>query len=112
MSGTIIVDGVVASVHSDWFLDPMFDSMGFTHLLPSTYQLLLTPVRMLYSIMGKQAYTSTYKWLDAYLDVATFGTKYGSTAVAVLCATTTSSLIVALLILNNTQRRRNSRIHI
>ena len=36
--GTIVVDDVVASVHSDWFLDPLFDWLNITHLLPATYQ--------------------------------------------------------------------------
>jgi hypothetical protein len=38
MTGTIVINGGVASVHSDWFLDGVFDKMGLTHLLPAAYQ--------------------------------------------------------------------------
>lgn len=37
-SGTILVDGVAASVHSDWYLDPIFDAIGRPDLLPAIYQ--------------------------------------------------------------------------
>ena len=38
LQGTIVVDDVVASVHSEWFLDDLFDSIGVTDLLPHAYQ--------------------------------------------------------------------------
>ena len=37
-SGTIVVGHVVASVHSKWFLDGMFDRLGWTSSLPGAYQ--------------------------------------------------------------------------
>ena len=37
-----MVDNVVASVHSEWFLDAAFGRMGFTALLPSAYQVKLS----------------------------------------------------------------------
>ena len=37
-SGTIIVDGVVASVQSKWFADDLMDALGLTHAVPSLYQ--------------------------------------------------------------------------
>lgn len=36
--GTIVVNGVVASVHSDWILDSLLESMGRPDLLPLVYQ--------------------------------------------------------------------------
>jgi len=46
-SGTIVVDGVVASVHSNWFADAAMDRLGLTHALPALYQVrsLTTPVK-------------------------------------------------------------------
>ena len=37
-AGTIVVDGVVASVHSTWFADDLMDRLGLTHALPALYQ--------------------------------------------------------------------------
>ena len=78
---TIIVDGVVASVHTQWFLDPLFDNLGITHLLPSSYQLIMSPIRLLYSVMGKDLYVSIYEWLDARIDVPTTAMNHGGTFV-------------------------------
>ena len=36
--GTIVVNGVVASVHSDWILDSLLESIGRPDLLPLVYQ--------------------------------------------------------------------------
>ena len=37
-SGTIVVDGVVASVQSKWFADDIMDALGLTHVVPAMYQ--------------------------------------------------------------------------
>ncbi len=37
-SGTIVVDGVVASVQSKWFADAAMDRLGLTHAIPALYQ--------------------------------------------------------------------------
>ena len=39
-SGTIVVGHVVASVHSQWFLDGIFDRLGWTSRLPGAYQVI------------------------------------------------------------------------
>lgn len=49
MHGTLAVNGIVASSHSDWFLDDLADSLGVTHMLPTIYQAVLAPARGLYS---------------------------------------------------------------
>ena len=41
LSGSIIVDGVAVSVHSDWFLDASASAAGMTHMLPAAYQVRL-----------------------------------------------------------------------
>lgn len=50
-SGTIVVNGVVASVHSQWFADALFDHFGITEWLPAFYQVALTPVYVLYKAL-------------------------------------------------------------
>lgn len=49
-SGTIVVDGVVASAHSDWFLEGIVsaDAQG------KVYQAIMAPVRGIYSVIGPQ----------------------------------------------------------
>jgi len=45
-AGTIVVNGILASAHSAWLLE---DLMLETHI-PATYQILLTPVRVLHRL--------------------------------------------------------------
>lgn len=42
--GTIVVNGVVASVHSEWILDDLLDVFGRADLLPAIYQVLSLPI--------------------------------------------------------------------
>merc|ERR1711881_745879 len=53
MSGQLVVNGVLASSHSDWFLDSVAEKLGFVHLLPSIYQTVLAPGRWMYQLAGK-----------------------------------------------------------
>jgi desert hedgehog len=48
MNGTIVVDGVVASAHSDWFLDGIVLADAQTKV----YQAILAPVRVAYRALG------------------------------------------------------------
>ena len=54
MDGDILVDGVLASAHSEWFLDSTARHLGMTSLLPSVYQATLAPARGLYHLVGAQ----------------------------------------------------------
>merc|ERR1712129_130027 len=71
VTGTIIVDGVVASTHSSWILDAWVPD-AYTKHLPDVYQALFWPGRVLYRLVGAQA---AY-WLDVNIPQAspdTFG---------------------------------------
>ena len=48
LGGTIVVDGVAASAHSDWFLDGLVsaDTQG------KVYQAMFMPVRAIYHVIG------------------------------------------------------------
>ncbi|KAF6250437.1 hypothetical protein COO60DRAFT_1465450 [Scenedesmus sp. NREL 46B-D3] len=71
LSGTILVNGVVASSHSYWFADAAFDALGLPAAwLPGLYQAVLAPARLLFWAMGPQAYTELYDQLDGALDFA------------------------------------------
>jgi hypothetical protein len=48
MNGTIVVDGVVASAHSDWFLDGIVSADAQAKV----YQAILAPVRLAYLALG------------------------------------------------------------
>ncbi|CAE7940671.1 SHH [Symbiodinium sp. KB8] len=54
LSGNIVVNGVLASAHSSWFMDGLV-SPRFRHHLPSFYQAVLMPGRFLYTIAGPRA---------------------------------------------------------
>jgi hypothetical protein len=58
------VDGVVASVHSEWILDPLLDFFGRPDLLPKLYQAVLGPVRLAYRVLGPQRFGILDAWLD------------------------------------------------
>ena len=50
LSGTIVVDGVVASAHSDWFLDGVVSA----DLQGQIYQAMFAPVRGIYHVIGPE----------------------------------------------------------
>jgi hypothetical protein len=59
LGGTIVVDGVVASAHSDWFLDGIVSADAQTKV----YQAILAPVRVAYQVLGPQVMeTVTESW--------------------------------------------------
>lgn len=97
MGGTIVVNGVVASTHSEWFLDNAFELLALPlHWLPAVYQAILWPVRMLYTAMDKDSYIALYGWLDSLVDVSAFGIKYGGITAAASAAASTILAIVLI----------------
>merc|ERR1712178_335800 len=54
IDGSIVVDGVQASAHSDWFLDSLAAPLGLTSTLPSIYQAVLAPARWMYHAVGSE----------------------------------------------------------
>ncbi|XP_024535844.1 warthog protein 4 [Selaginella moellendorffii] len=77
LSGSIMVNNVLASTHSEWFLDSIFDAVGATEYLPYAYQAVLAPVRAIYNIVGKEIYAKGYAAIDSFTNIAEFGRKYG-----------------------------------
>lgn len=59
LSGKIVVNGVVASAHSNWILDDLTPST-MSQYLPAAYQVMFLPGRVLYHILG----TSAANFLD------------------------------------------------
>ena len=53
-TGTIVVDGVVASVQSKWFADDVMDALGLTHAVPALYQARARP-----SLLASCAHSAT-----------------------------------------------------
>ena len=101
MGGNIVVNGVVASAHSDWFLDDLFQSLNLVHLLPAVYQAVLTPVRMLYNCMGKDLYSAAYNIYDSHENIAEEGIKYTR---SVITAIGVASAAAALLLSNRSKK--------
>lgn len=66
LSGTIVVNGVVASSHSDWILDDLVPT-SWLQWLPAIYQALFFPGRVLYHILrtlGPEALETVVSLLD------------------------------------------------
>ncbi|GIL49725.1 hypothetical protein Vafri_5989 [Volvox africanus] len=70
LGGTVMVEGVAASCHSDWFLDSAVDMLGVdAGILPPIYQSAMSPFRMLWRVFGKERYIQTYEQLDATYNI-------------------------------------------
>ena len=49
LAGTIVVDGIVASCHSDWFLEELPEWLRpSAAIIPRIYQTLMAPARKIY----------------------------------------------------------------
>jgi len=76
-ASTIVVDGVLASVHSDWFLDAIAPSF-MTRYIPAIYDVCLSPGRLVYRLMGPV-------WAETLQDeVALDKAAYGETGLRAL----------------------------
>jgi hypothetical protein len=91
MSGTIVVDGVVASAHSDWFLDGIVSADAQTKV----YQAVLAPVRVAYQVLGPQVMeTVTESW--GVVDAVRWATGPRSTGQLLTWSLATLSMLLAL----------------
>jgi hypothetical protein len=69
LGGKLVVDGVLVSAHSDWFLEGRVPE-SWLAAAPAAYQAALAPARALYRALGADAVRS----LDAAVDLGqTFG---------------------------------------
>ena len=92
LSGTIVVDGVVASAHSDWFLDGIVSAEAQGQV----YQAMFAPVRGIYRVIGPEWMQEiTERW--GVVDFIRAGTT--PTSPATSPASGRSSLLVILSLL-------------
>lgn len=70
LSGDLVVNGVLASAHSDWFLDRVMPQSHVSHI-PAIYQTVMAPMRAAYYVGGPNA----VKYLDANLKVVEIASK-------------------------------------
>jgi hypothetical protein len=88
LGGTILVDGVAASAHSDWFLDGILSPAH----QDVAYQAMFLPVRALYRVIGPQwTETIAERWgvVDAVRDASlTAASAWLALALALLAAVT------------------------
>ena len=75
LGGKIVVDGVLASAHSAWFLDSI-TPVGLKKHLPKIYQAILTPVRLAYFLLPqstREADTAAHSLkIDGWNDMSAF----------------------------------------
>jgi hypothetical protein len=83
----LVVDGVVASPHSDWLLDSVTPA-GLRKHLPALYELMLAPVYALYRAVGAR----NAEWLAHSVGLAEAGSaaSYGAGYLAVAASTATA----------------------
>ena len=76
MNGTIVVDGEIASAHSDWFLDGIVSAQAQAQI----YQAVLAPVRVAYQVLGPARMTTITESWGVVDFVRTATTPGGSTS--------------------------------
>merc|ERR1712146_724908 len=69
--GELLVNGVLASSHADWFLNDAAEAAGMTKYLPAVYQAVMAPGRALYNLVGAEIARRELKDMQAALDEAT-----------------------------------------
>ncbi|KAI8109752.1 hypothetical protein M9434_001031 [Picochlorum sp. BPE23] len=67
MEGNIIVDGIVASCHSSFILDNLFNRMGIS--IPAGYQAVFAPLRVIFKAVGAKAFQHIQFLIDAIIDI-------------------------------------------
>eukprot|EP00889_Picochlorum_renovo_P006866 jgi/Picre1/33896/NNA_001375.t1 len=67
MEGNIIVDGIVASCHSSFILDKLFNRMGIS--IPAGYQAVFAPLRVIFKAVGAKAFQHIQFLIDAIIDI-------------------------------------------
>lgn len=103
MSGNILVNNVHVSVHSDWFLDSALDAVGLTHWLADVYQVILLPIRMLYTVLGHDTYLMAYKLVESHLGpVDKVGSDYYLSIAAFSIA---ASSVMGVLVVKGAKRK-------
>jgi hypothetical protein len=70
LSGDLVVNGVLVSAHSDWFLDRVMPQ-GYVSNIPAVYQTIMSPMRAVYAVGGANA----VKYLDTNLKVVEIASK-------------------------------------
>ncbi|KXZ41358.1 hypothetical protein GPECTOR_523g510 [Gonium pectorale] len=99
----IIVDGIVASPHSDWLLDAVAPAWMVPYL-PYVYEAFLAPVYGLYCVVGP----STAEWLAHGLRLAENGSanEYGMGYFAVLAGMAAALLATSAMLSSAASKRR------
>ena len=100
MQGSIVVDGVVASAHSDWFLDGYVSADAQARI----YQVLFAPVRGIYTLIGPD-WTRTIAEDWGVVDAAREGTS-GHAGLPVGAMALGGGLLVAWFGIHLVRRRR------
>lgn len=67
MGGNIVVDGVVASCHSSFVLDELFNRVGIS--IPAGYQAVFGPLRVLFKAVGAKSFRNIQFLVDAIVEI-------------------------------------------
>jgi hypothetical protein len=92
--GFIVVNGVLASAHSEFLLDEITPA-ALVHLLPGIYQAMFAPLYQLYRLLGPARSAALNSWLTPVVNAAVAAVTGGSAA-PVAAAATVAALAVAV----------------
>lgn len=67
MGGNIVVDGVVASCHSSFVLDKLFNRVGIS--IPAGYQAVFGPLRVIFKAVGAKSFQNIQFLVDAIVEM-------------------------------------------
>jgi len=67
MGGNIVVDGVVASCHSSFVLDKLFDRVGIS--IPAGYQAVFGPLRVIFKAVGAKSFQNIQFLVDGIVEM-------------------------------------------
>ncbi len=106
-SGSIIVNGVLASVHSRWILDDVCDALGCVEHLPWLYQWVFRPIRFFCWFVGLFGGPAAFEAVDNFFCLTYVGLRYPKLAsVGATCIAIGTSACIGILTAKLSARKR------
>ncbi|KAK9816191.1 hypothetical protein WJX74_006201 [Apatococcus lobatus] len=93
-SGSIFVNGVLASVHSRWFLDDACDLLGCVAHLPTLYQAAMLPIRFICFLVTLIGGPGAVEAVDNLFSLTYIGHTYPQVAAASYAASTSAAILL------------------
>ena len=96
-SGTIVVNDVLASVYSRWFLDDVCNLLGCVAHLPTLYQAVMMPARVMCFLVTLIGGPGAVEAADNFLSLTHLGHTYPQAAAASYAAGTGAAVLLTAI---------------